>query len=91
VRPIPHDPALPNLRELLPWGGAPAVVAEFARAVTGTSHGPDDARLVHVRYRPGRSCRVLWSFPSLARQPVMISATLSVDGRGGRLVAARGF
>ena len=51
MRPIPDDPALPNLHELFPSEGTPDVVADLAREVTGTHRTTPHAQPVHVRYR----------------------------------------
>jgi hypothetical protein len=74
ARSIPRDPALPGLAELLPDDRLPPFVAS-ALAEGGISDGgPTQVR--YVRYRPGRSCIVLWSVGDR-----LVSGKLFADGR----------
>ena len=63
-RPIPLDPDLPALSELLPPKGAPEVVARGVSEMTGTRCDPDQARVEYFEYRPRKHCRILWSIPA---------------------------
>lgn len=86
----PADPALPALQELLPDTGAPEVVAEIVGELSGVeADRPGDLR--YVRYHPGRSCVLLWSFGLLNGRPLLVSGTLFAGDRGSKIVGDGAF
>jgi hypothetical protein len=80
ARPLPRDPELPELAWLLPAEGPPPAGVEMARALASAELDPRRGEIRYVRYRPTRSCVVLWSFPTSAR-PVWIYARHAVPER----------
>jgi hypothetical protein len=80
---IPRDPALPTLQELFPADAIPNVVAQVAREAAGSSVQLETATVSYIRYRPTRSCDVLWSFSRPSGQPLLlVSGKLSSNGAG---------
>jgi hypothetical protein len=94
LRRLPQDPGLPRLRDLFPERGAPDFVAEFARA-GGVEPVPEQGEVEYVRYRPGRSCVVLWSLPTRSGGRLHLYAKLVARDRAARdrqgAVARPGF
>lgn len=84
ARVLPDDPGLPALAELFPAKGCPDVAAELADAA------PESAVVDYVRYRPGRSCVVLWSLPTSDGRPLHLYGKLVAQGRAAA-VERRGF
>jgi hypothetical protein len=72
VRQLRDDPALEAVAELLPERGAPAFVADAVGA-----GDPERAAVEYVRWRPGRSCTVLWAFPRDDAAPLRVSGRLA--------------
>jgi hypothetical protein len=81
TRNVPHDPALPGLRALLPEHSAPGFVAE---SVDETD--PSAASVAYVRWWPLKDCTLLWAFPGK-----LVSGVLFAGGRGERLVAREAY
>ncbi len=82
ARVVPMDDALPSMRELLATPSIPAPVGEALANCTSEDIAPESGEIRYVRYRPGRDCTVLWSFPSRGRRPLLVSARLFSDDRG---------
>jgi hypothetical protein len=82
---IPEDAGLPGLRGLFPEQGRPAFVDELAGA-SGADPWLERGGVEYVRYRPGRSCVALWSFPTPAGRPLHVYAKLVARGRAGAVV-----
>lgn len=78
---IPRDPALPALQDVFPGRGAPEFVASAVHEMTGRDVDAARARIRFVRYRPGKSCVVLWVFHG-GDAPLMVSGKLFRDERG---------
>jgi hypothetical protein len=89
-RSIPSDPLLPALGELFPAEGAPQFVADAVSELTGRRVDAAAARVSYVRYRPGKSCVLLWSWENGAGEPLHISGRLFHNERGDRLLAKEG-
>lgn len=85
LRQAPFDPVLANLPDLFPARGAPAFVSRAARAATGVEVDAEQGEVCFVRYDPGRSCSVLWSFAGADGRRVLISGRQFADARGGRI------
>ena len=68
------------LDSLFPGRGAPDFVAEFARA-GGVEPVPERGEVEYVRYRPGRSCVVLWSLPTRSGESFQLYAKLVARDR----------
>jgi hypothetical protein len=83
ARPLPHDPALPNLKDLFPAEGAPLFLAQAVEATTGLPVDARAATIDYVRWRPGRHCTVLWSFSRAGDQPLLASGQLRAQARRG--------
>lgn len=86
LRQAPHDPVLANLPDLFPAHGAPEFVCQAARATMGIEVEAAQGEVRFVRYRPGRSCTVLWSFPGVDGSTVLLSGRLFRDERGARIL-----
>jgi hypothetical protein len=54
MRPVPPDPDLAALPELLPSGGVPGLVAQKVQEMTCLSVRADGGELCHFQYRPSR-------------------------------------
>lgn len=87
---IPEDPGLPGLRDLLPEQGRPACVDDLARA-SGAEPALERGQVEYVRYRPGRSCVVLWSFPTPSGRSLHLYAKLVARERADGVVDRPGF
>lgn len=84
---VPHDPALPALETLFPPEGAPRFIADALRDLTGRAITAGTFDLPYVRYRPGKSCVVLWSHEDGAGARLRVSGRLFHDERASKLVA----
>jgi hypothetical protein len=104
ARPLPRDPGLPELAWLLGAEGPPPAVVEMARTLARADLDPSRAEVRYVRFRPTRSCVVLWSFPTSSARPVWVYARHAAperiwstrrqerfDALAGRIEAERGF
>lgn len=89
-RVLPEDPRLPGLRDLFPDQGCPDFVEDFARA-SGAEPVPERGEVEYVRYRPGRSCVVLWSLPTRSGRSVHLYAKLLARDRTRGSVDRPGF
>lgn len=88
---LPRDPALPALHDLFPDSGAPEFVVEAAREMAGLQLDASRVKIKFVRYRPTKSCVVLWTFRSDAGRAVMVSGRLFHNDRGAGIVARPSF
>ena len=88
ARPIPLDPSLPWLGEMLAGDGPPGCIADLGEKLGGDR---TSAELVGVRYRPHRQCVALWSFPNAATGRVLISGRMFRDDKGARIVRKDSF
>jgi len=80
-RALPHDPALPALADLFADEGAPDVVGTVAREA-GLEVDPARAEIAYVRYRPTRTCSVLYSFDGDHGDETFISAKIFGSDKG---------
>jgi hypothetical protein len=71
-RALPCDPALPALADLFPPAGAAQIIGRLAREV-GIDVDVTRATVEYVRYRPTRTCTVLWSVPRADAGPLLVS------------------
>ena len=85
-RSIPHDAALPALEALFPPQGAPPFIAEAIGDLTGRDVQPEALDVTYVRYRPGKSCVVLWSHQDKAGARPLASARLFHNQRARKLL-----
>jgi len=86
----PRDPALEALPGLLPPRGTPAIVCETLREM-GIEASTAGAFLVHVRYRPGKSCDLAWRFPLPSGRPGLVSARVFRNDGGARIAREPSF
>jgi hypothetical protein len=86
-RRIPHDPALPALGQIFAEQGAAPFVAQALRQLTGRQVEPAAVQVPYVRYRPGKSCVVLWSCEDATGAPLLASGRLFHNERAGKLLA----
>ena len=91
MRAVPSDPALPALRGLFPEAGAPEFVAEAVSLMTGVPARPGEATIRHVRYRPTKSCAVLWSFSTPDGSAALVSGTLFRNEAGADAISRESF
>jgi hypothetical protein len=82
---------LHGLRDLFPERDAPDFVRRAVQETMGIELGADEGEIVYVRYRPTRSCVVLWSFAAASREPVFVSGRLFDDEKGARIPERRAF
>jgi hypothetical protein len=85
---LPHDPALPALATLLPAAGLPELVRGFAEEAGGARV---DGQAVYVRYRPGRSCVVLYELAHPEGGSLHVYARHQARGRGARRLERPAF
>ncbi len=86
-RSVPHDPALPVLGEIFASEGLPSVIAGALTTMIGSDLVPEAFDVRYVRYRPGKSCVVLWARDSGPGDKLMVSARLFHDDRAERLIS----
>lgn len=86
-RSIPNDPALPALQELFPAQGAPPFVVQTLCQLTGRAVDPSAVHVPYVRYRPGKSCVLLWSVTDQTGAPLLASGRLFHNQRADKLLA----
>ncbi len=86
-RSVPTDPALSAIATLFPREGAPRFIADALGDLTGRHVEPEAVHVPYVRYRPGKSCVVLWSHEDEAGLRLLASGRLFHDERAGKLVA----
>jgi hypothetical protein len=86
-RSIPNDTVLPALAELFPAEGAPQFISTALHEITGRAIAAEAFGVPYVRYRPAKSCVVLWSHEDGAGARLIASGRLFHDDRAGKLVA----
>lgn len=87
---IPRDPALPALQDVFPKRGAPEFVASAVHEMTGRDVDAARAQIRFVRYRPGKSCIILWVFDA-GEAPLMVSGKLFRHERGAGVTLRPSF
>lgn len=87
---VPHDPALPALGALFPGDGAPQFIADALGDLTRRHIDPEAVQVPYVRYRPGKSCVLLWSYEDETGEPILASGRLFRNQRADKLLANRG-
>ncbi len=90
LRVLPEDPGLPGLRDLFPDRGCPDFVEDLARA-SGAEPALERGEVEYVRYRPKRSCVVLWSLPTRSGGSLHLYAKLVAHDRAHGVVDRPGF
>ncbi len=86
-RHIPHDPALPALSAIFPREGAPRFIAAALSDLTGRHVEPEAVQVPYVRYRPGKSCVLLWSYEDKGGEPLFASGRIFHNQRADKLLA----
>jgi len=87
ARNVPDDPALPALSTLFPPSGAPHFIANALGELTGHHVEAEAVQIPYIRYRPGKSCVLLWSYEDDAGNPVLASGRVFYNQRTDKLLA----
>jgi hypothetical protein len=88
---VPINNALRDFAEQGPARTGPGLVAEVASEMTGTIVQADQGTLDYFEHRPGRECRMLWSFSTASERQVWISGKWFNDAEGERLIDKPSF
>ena len=88
---VPADAELNGLQDLFWDSQSPTFVVDAFRQQLGPPDISSDGSIIHVRYRPNRSCTIAWSFPVALHRSVVVLGSLYASDRGERIIADAAF